>query len=269
MCVNIIIDPLLIIFEKDLNNAVRNIALATICSRFIKFLVMIIFIYAKKEYYLFIKKVKLDFKTFKVTIKNSWQAILNDTLYCFARLFLVMCLLICDENSHDVFTTVSIIIQFSNVIFPGMATSCAVLIGSELGNNNIEKAKANSVCMITWESIITLVFALILFALSWFINPILLSPPLIEDTSLYNYWLANQELTKQAEWVMIPIIFSRGIFSILYFSIKAGGSKYTFFTDGFVMSVWCIVLGSLLYTKTINHENLKSPLLLFFIVEFN
>ena len=35
------------------------------------------------------------------------------------------------------------------------------------------------------------------------------------------------------------------------------------------MLVRCIVLGSLLYTKTMNHENLKSPLLLFFIAEFN
>ncbi|WPL40195.1 MATE family efflux transporter [Malacoplasma iowae] len=269
MCVNIIMDPLLIIFEKDLNNAVRNIALATICSRFIEFLVMFIFIYAKKEYYLFIKKVKLDFKTFKVTIKNSWQAIFNDALYGFATLFLVMCLLIYDENSHDAFTTVSIIIQFANVIFPGMAASCAVLVGSELGNNNIEKAKSNSICLITWGSIITLVFALILFALSWFINPILSPPPPIENSNLYNQWLANQELAKQAEWVMMPIIFSQGIFSILYFSIKAGGSKYIFFTDGFVMSVWCVVLGCLLYTKTINPNNLKSPLLLFFIVEFN
>lgn len=68
---------------------------------------------------------------------------------------------------------------------------------------------------------------------------------------------------------MMSIIFSQGIFSILYFSIKAGGSKYIFFTNGFVMSVRCIVLGSLLYTKTMNHENLKSPLLLFFIAEFN
>lgn len=45
------------------------------------------------------------------------------------------------ENSHDAFTIVSIIIQFSNVIFPGMAASCAILVGSELGNNNIEKQK--------------------------------------------------------------------------------------------------------------------------------
>lgn len=108
--------------------------------------------------------------------------ILNDTLYDFGALFLVMCLLIYDENSHDTFTRLSIIIQFSNVIFPGMPASCAVLVGSELGNNNIEKAKVNSICLITWGSIITLVFALILFALSWFINPILSPPPPIEDT---------------------------------------------------------------------------------------
>ena len=70
-----------------------------------------------------------------MTSNSKWYTI------WFCTLFLVMCLLIYDENSHDAFTIVSIIIQFSNVIFPGMAASCAILVGSELGNNNIEKQK--------------------------------------------------------------------------------------------------------------------------------
>lgn len=264
---NIIMNPLLIIFESDLNNAVRNIALSTIVSRFIEAAIMLIFIYVKKHQYLMLQKVKLDFATFKNTIKNSWQAIANDFLYGFAALFLVMCLLIYDENSHDAFTTVSIIIQFTVVIFPGMAASCAVLVGNELGNNNIKQAKQNSVYLIMWGSVVTFIFALILFVLSWFINPILSPPPSI-DSANYELWKQNQILAQKAEWVMMPVIFSQGIFSILYFSIKAGGSKLIFFTDGFIMSIWCIIFGALIYTKTINVNNLD-PLTLFFLIEFN
>lgn len=269
MGANIIMDPLLIIFEDNLNDAVRNIAIATIVSRFIELCVMITYIVVKKFDYLLITRIKLDWQTFKITIKNSYLAILNDSLYGFATLFLIMCLLVYDEKSHDAFTSVSIIIQFANVIFPGMAASCSILVGSELGKNNIAQAKKNSIYLIVWGSIITLIFALILFILSWFINPIL-SPAPSGDTNseIYKHWMDNQILAQKAEWVMMPVIFSQGLFSILYYSIKAGGSKYIFFTDGFVMSIWCIVLGSLTYTKVINTSNM-SPLMIFFIVELN
>lgn len=267
MCFNIILDPLLIVYETDIENAVRNIALATLACRIIELLVILIFIYVKKNRYLMVFHTKLDWETFKLTMKNSWQVFLNDSLYGFATLFLVMCLLVYDENSHDAFTTVSIIIQFASVIFPGMAASCAVLIGSELGKNNIKKAKLNSVHLIVWGSIITLFFALILLVLSFFINPIL-SPPPPENSPTYQEWLVNQTLAQQAEWIMMPIIFSQGLFSILYYSIKAGGSKFLFFTDGFVMSIWCILFGALIYTKAINVNNM-SPLMIFFLIEFN
>lgn len=270
MCGNIIMDPLLIIFEKDLNNAIRNIALSTLASRFIEFSVLVLCIYIKKEQYLMISKFKIEWKVFKNTIKNSWQAIANDTLYGFATLFLVMCLLVYSSTYHDAFSTVSIIIQFAGVIFPGMAASCAVLIGNELGKDNIKQAKKNSFYLIVWGSIITLLFAFILFILSWFINPILSPKPTINTLASNDLqqWESNQTLAQKAEWIMMPIIFSQGLFSILYFAIKSGGSKFIFFTDGFIMSLWCIIFGSLIYTKTINEKNLK-PELIFFLIELN
>lgn len=272
---NIILDPLLIIFETDLNNAIRNIALSTMLSRFIEFLVMFIFIYAKKEQYLMIVKIKLEWAVFKNTIKNSWQPILNDALYGLATLFLVICLLVYSRTYHDAFTTVAIIIQFAAVIFPGMAASSSVLVGNELGKNNIKEAKKNSIYLIVWSSIITFGFAIILFILSWFINPLLSPSPVITSgsetpggTQQLEIWKENQVLAQKLEWIMMPVIFSQGLFSILYFSIKSGGSKYIFFTDGFVMVIWCIVLGSLIYTKTINEKNM-SPALIFFLIELN
>lgn len=270
MCGNIIMDPLLIVFEKDLNNAIRNIALSTLACRFIEFSVLVLCIYIKKEQYLIISKFKIEWKVFKNTIKNSWQAIANDSLYGFATLFLVMCLLVYSSTYHDAFSTVSIIIQFASVIFPGMAASCAVLIGNELGKDNIKQAKKNSFYLIIWGSIITFFFALILFILSWFINPILSPEPthnLLSQNDI-TQWQDNQRLAQRSEWIMMPIIFSQGLFSILYFAIKSGGSKFIFFTDGFVMSLWCIIFGSLVYTKTINENNMK-PELMFFLIELN
>lgn len=270
MCANIIMDPLLIVFEKNLDNAIRNIALSTLACRFIEFSVLVLCIYIKKEQYLMISKFKIEWKVFKNTMKNSWQAIANDSLYGFATLFLVMCLLVYSSTYHDAFSTVSIIIQFASVIFPGMAASCAVLIGNELGKNNIKQAKKNSFYLIVWGSIITFFFSVVLFILSWFINPILSPKPTsnVFSTNDLQQWESNQILAQRAEWIMMPIIFSQGLFSILYFAIKSGGSKFIFFTDGFIMSLWCIVFGSLVYTKTINEKNLK-PELMFFLIELN
>ena len=67
---------------------------------------------------------------------------------------------------------------------------------------------------------------------------------------------------------MMPVIFSQGMFSILYFSIKSGGSKFIFFTDGFVMIIWCFLFGGLIFSKVINEQNIH-PSLLFFLIELN
>ena len=267
--VNVVLDPLLIIFETNLENAIINIALSTSVASIVEFCVMLLFIYLKKEHYLMIKDFKLDWLTFKITIKNSWQAILNDALYGLATLFLTICLLVYSTNYHDAFTTVSIIIQFAVIIFPGMGASSAVLIGNELGKNNIIQAKKNSYYLIIWGSLITFLFAVILFGLSWFINPLLSPPPknLLLNSSFDN-WQQNQIIAKQLEWIMMPVIFSQGMFSILYFSIKSGGSKFIFFTDGFVMIIWCFLFGGLIFSKVINEQNIH-PSLLFFLIELN
>lgn len=253
---NIIMDPLLVINTQNDIESVRNIALSTFGARCIEFLVLLIFIFFNKKDILRMTNWKIRFNIFKNVIKNSWQAILNDALYGFATLFLIICLLRFDTNIHDASTTVALIIQFTVIIFPGMSSSSSVLIGSELGSNNIQQAKNNSRYLIVWGIIICFIFALILFIFSWFINDIL-SPNASQE---------SLKLTQEMEWIMMPIIISQGIFSILYFAIRAGGSRFVFFTDGLIMSIWCIILGPLTLTNSLKGLN---PLLYFFILEFN
>lgn len=253
---NIIMDPLLVINTQNDLESVRNIALSTFGARCIEFVVLLTFIIFNKKDILRMTNWKIRYNIFKNVIKNSWQAILNDALYGFATLFLIVCLLRFDTSIHDASTTVALIIQFTVIIFPGMASSSSVLIGSELGSNNIQQAKNNSKYLIVWGTIICFIFALILFIFSWFINDIL-SP---------NASYESLKLTQEMEWIMMPIIISQGIFSILYFAIRAGGSRFVFFTDGLIMSIWCIILGPLTLTNSLKGLN---PLLYFFLLEFN
>lgn len=253
---NIIMDPLLVINTQNDVESVRNIALSTFGARCIEFSVLLLFVIFNKKDILRMTNWKIKLAVFKNVIKNSWQAILNDALYGFATLFLIVCLLRFDTTIHDASTTVALIIQFSVIIFPGMASSSSVLIGSELGSNNIQQAKTNSKYLIVWGIIVCCIFALILFILSWFINGVL--SPNASPESL--------KLTQYMEWIMIPIIISQGIFSILYFAIRAGGSRFIFFTDGLIMSLWCIILGPLTLTNSLKGLN---PLIYFFILELN
>ncbi|MEG2198234.1 MAG: MATE family efflux transporter [Malacoplasma sp.] len=253
---NIIMDPLLVINSSGDLESVRNIALSTFGARCIEFVVLLCFIIFNKKDILRISNWRIQLSLFKNVMKNSWQPILNDSLYGFATLFLIVCLLRFDTGIHDASTTVALIVQFTVIIFPGMASSSSVLIGSELGSNNIQQAKDNSKYLIVWGTIICFIFALILFIFSWFINGVL-SP---------NASAESLKLTQEMEWVMMPIILSQGIFSILYFAIRAGGSKFAFFTDGLIMSIWCIVFGALTLTNSLKGLN---PLLYFFLLEFN
>lgn len=253
---NIVMDPLLVMFSESDLVSVRNIALSTFGARCIEVVILMGFIVFNKKEILRYSNFKIKFNVFINTLKNSWQVIINDILYGFATLFLIICLLRFDPSIHDASTTVSIIIQFTVVIFPGMSSSSSVLIGSELGSNNIEGAKQNSKYLICWSFLISSLFVLILFILSWFINN-WLSPNATQESLI---------LTQRMEWIMMPVILSQGMFSIIYYAIRSGGSSFVFFTDGVVMSLWCIIFGALTFTKTLDHLD---PLLYFFLLEFN
>ncbi len=250
MVVNIILDPLLIISSSSNMEAIRNVALATMVSRALQALVQIAVIVLRRDNVMFFfKSYKIDWKVIKAVFKNGWQIFFNEILYGLSGTFLIICLLHYGDdysaasadniNVPDASTTVSLIIQYTTIIWPALASGSAVLVGGRLGANAVDEAYRNSKWLMAWGAVMATFMGLTILAVSFFINPIL--SPEADSTTLL--------LTQHMEWVMIPIIMSQGVFSMVYYSLQAGGSKWIFFADGLISLIWTILMASLTFTS--------------------
>jgi len=81
------------------------------------------------------------------------------------------------QDHRDAISTVALIIQFTNLIWPGAASTVAVLVLANLGANKHDLAKENTRKLINWGMIVGISLGIILLVLSSFVNK-LLNPPL-------------------------------------------------------------------------------------------
>ena len=137
------------------------------------------------------------------------------------------------QTSTDIFFT----------LFSGMAVATTVMVAHELGANRLEKAKENGYKMIGFSFMVAVVFACLMFTMS-FIVPLL-------------YSSASQEVLDIAT-AMVKV---QSIFFILYtlfiqnyFIIRAGGdTKSTLLMDaGFMVFITIPILFGLAYYTNIN-----------------
>ncbi|MGL4950867.1 MAG: MATE family efflux transporter [Mycoplasma sp.] len=257
MATNVILDPLAIVFSPDTETAIMFVALSTGLARIVQVIILIIYIaYKKNPYLFFFKSWNTKFWQIKEILKNGIMIFLNDSIYSFANMFLMIMLLTYNPQIHDSTTNLMLIIQFTSVIWPGMATASSVLIGSELGAGNKKQAIINADRLMAWGMVLCTFLGIVLFSVATFVNPIL-SPAASHETNI---------LSRNLQWLMSPILISQGIFSICYYALRAGGSKIVYLIDGCVMILWIILMASITYTHTAKNWN---PLLYVFLLESN
>lgn len=261
MATNIILDPLMIVmvqnFNWGINAAVMLLALSTGLARIVQALIVLVYILFRKEDPLyFLKQFKVDFVVYKKIFKHQITVFINEAGYGLGNLILIICLMRNNPIYHDEMTNVGLIFQFTSIVWPGIASVSAVLIGSRLGAGQIGEAKKNASILIRWGILLTSFLALILFILSFWLNDFL-SPGADQSVIVRSMHL---------EWILIPIIISQGIFSAIYYSMRTGGSKAVLLSDLSIMLVWTMLLLPLVMTNTTRNMN---PLWFLFLVEFN
>lgn len=261
--ISIIFDPIAIILtEKHPENSVQWVAIIDGIARVAQLAFLLVYIAIKKYQPVYIyKKIIVSKEVWTRTLKFGLPSFVNDGLFAF---FLILQnISILNYSSHvtavnnilgdgsqfgniqESTTNVTLILQFANVIWPGMAAATAVLVGSYLGKGDIEEAKANARRSLLWGFLISCLIISLLFGLSWFIND-----ALNKDVA---HW--KNILAMHMEWVMLPIILSQGIFSILYFSVRCGGTKLVVLCDSVIMGIWTIIMTALTLTNKLNYIN--------------
>ncbi len=257
MGTNIVLDPVFIITASNVQDAVALVAMSTGLARIVQSLFVIIYIIIKKDKWCwFFNAWKMSRQDMTKIVKNGMSVFVNETLFGLCAMILMMCLLSFNTNIHSATTNLVVIIEITNVIWPGMGSASAVLVGSELGKGDIKQAKINANRMMYWGMSFSTVMVLLIFSASLFVNPIL-SPDATDQMNL---------LAMHLEWVMLPIIWSQGIFSVSYYSIRSGGTKMVLLIDGGVMVVWSIIMASITYSGACQNMD---PLLFIFCLEAN
>lgn len=254
---NAILDPIVIIFSDNIETTIAFVAISTGISRLVQFTFITVYILWRKDLYLwYFKSWKISIKKLFRIIKNGSSTFINEAVFAFCNMLLMVCMLSFNPYVHDATTNLMLIVQFTTCIWPGMSTAASVLVGSELGSGNVKKAKHNANILLVWGISMSTFLGILLFVLACFINPIL-SPAATNEMNT---------LSRNLEWVMTPILITQGVSAIAYYSANSGGSKLVVVIDGGITLIWVIMMMPLTLTGVTKNMD---PLAYVFLLESN
>ncbi|MGL5522185.1 MAG: MATE family efflux transporter [Metamycoplasmataceae bacterium] len=271
---NIILDPVFIfVFQDNPELSIMFVAVSTGIARIIQIAFLLIYLSFKKNDPInFFKNLKIEKEVFKKTNVTAYSIFLNDLFFGVTNMFLILSLLRYSAGTPQevvnvsVMTNVTLVLQFTEVIWPGMASSSAVLIGVYLGRGDIAKAKENCKKLLNWGFIVSIFVCLVIGVMSFWVNGILSPLPLNPSPEM----IADNKkiilLSMLGQLVMLIIILSQGMFSVLYYSIRSGGTKIIIVSDAFISIFWCCVLSPLSFMGYLKDLN---PIAILFIIESN
>ena len=192
---------------------IEGAAIATLISRALEASLFVIL--AIKKGSVFNTKVKDMFKINPVVLKAiiimALPLMLNEILWSTGQTVFIEAYSTRGENAYAAANITATISQLVFVIFGGMSTGIAVMVGNTLGENKLEQARDNAKKLI-FASVVTAFFmGVILFILSYFIIDIY---NVLDETKAY------AAFNIRINAIIIPIV----AFNIaMYFTLRAGG----------------------------------------------
>lgn len=247
VCVNVILDPILIKYASiNAFEAVNNVAFATIAARGIDALFLIIITLTRKQApYYFFDHLKLKNQLIRNIFAKGWTILINEIVFSVGLTIMLMFINIYNQSHRDSIATLTIVAQFTNLLWPGSATVVGVLVIAKLGNNEMETAQDNTNKIINWSIVVGVVLALIVVICSFFINELLNPSTNLEDQIANAKAAKTAEIAKYLEWILAFVVFVQSPYSIFYFCIRGGGSRWVIILDTLTTLLWLIFIGTL------------------------
>lgn len=203
---------------------VDGAAIATVISRFVELVIIVVYAHKNSAKYRFIKGL---YRTFKIPkslalniIKKGIPLLLNEFFWALGMTTLTQIFSTRGLNVVAALNISSTISNMFNVIFISMGSAVAVMVGQALGANDVPRAKQSAWRLIFFNFGICIAVGAILFALS----PIL---PHIYKTSDDVMRLATRFMQTSAVYMAV-----NAISHCSYFTIRSGGKTFiTFLFD--------------------------------------
>ncbi|MCV3743406.1 MATE family efflux transporter [Ureaplasma sp. ES3154-GEN] len=252
---NIVLDLVLVkVFQNNLYSATISVAAATLFARWVNAIFLVILSLFKKDrpYYIF-NHMFISRLIFRQAIKVGWQIVINEFLFALGTTIIIGFMLNYYSDQRHAIATVSLLIQFVALMWPGSAAVTSVVVTAELGAQRNELAKQNAKRLINWSYIIAAILSIIILILSTFINQ-WLNPP--ANDSLEEQ-LKSQAIVQTAtylEYTLLIKVMFEFPFAFMYSAIRGGGSKFLLIMDILSVTIWMIIIG-LMTTVNVDPNN--------------
>ena len=230
--INLVLNYLLIYGKFGLPAlGVSGAAIATLISRYVEMLIVIVQVHRKVEQYPFARgiyntlKVPVDL-VFKI-IKKGSLLLFNETLWAAGMAMLTQCYSVRGINVVAGLNVSNTINNVFNIVFIALGDSVAIIVGQLLGAGRMKEARDTDNKMIAFSVFCCTCVAAIMFCMAPFFP------------KLYNI---NDDARKLAEqFIMVTAFFmpQNAFLHATYFTLRSGGKTIiTFLFDS--VFIWCV-----------------------------
>lgn len=222
---------------------VRGAAIATVASRFVEALIVVLWAFAAKKKHDFLiglyKTLLVPKEATIKIIKKSLPIFFNEFLWAGGLAVLTQCY---SRRGLDVVAGLNIsnaLCNMLNVVFIALGNAVGILIGQTLGAGRYEKAKSEA------------------FRLMWFTGGVsfVLTAILVSISGIFpNCYETTETVRSYAAWfIVITALFFplQGFLNALYFTLRSGGKTLvTFLFDSVFSWVICVPAAFMLCSFT-------------------
>lgn len=222
---------------------VQGAAIATVISRYVEVLIIVIWTHRHKEKNPFAKGL---YKTLKVPGRLAWKIfvkgtplLLNEALWATGVAMLVQCYSVRGLNVVAGLNISNTINNVFNIVFIALGDSVAIVVGQLLGLGDMKKARDTDNKMIAFSVFCCLVVAVVLFVMA----------PLFPE--LYNTNAEAKSLAKYFIMITAAFMPNNAFLHAAYFTLRSGGKTIiTFLFDSVFMWVGSVVIAFVLSRYT-------------------
>ncbi|MBQ8618782.1 MAG: MATE family efflux transporter [Clostridia bacterium] len=222
---------------------VTGAAIATVLSRYVELLIILIYTHVKRSVFAFIKgayaSIYIPAKLIKDVFRRGMPLLVNEFFWSSGMAVLLQCYSV---RGLDVVAACNIATTVSNlfkVVFLSMGDAVAIMVGQALGANRVREAKDTAWKLMATAVASNLVMGTLLFALS----------PVIPQ--IYNTEPHVRHMAMQMIWVVAATMPLYSIAHCCYFTLRSGGRTIiTFiFDSGFTWGI-CVPVAYILANMT-------------------
>lgn len=212
---------------------VRGAALATVLSRIVEMIVVVMWTHAKIKKYSYMqgvyKTLIIPVKEMKTIIVKSIPIFLNEFLWAGGFAALVQCYSVRGLHVVAGINISNAICNLLNVVFIAMGGAAGIIVGQYLGASKFDEAKENAQKLMIFTGILCVALTAILIALSDVI------PTLYNTTALVK--------NMGSKFIIVTALFFplQGYLNVMYFTLRSGGkTMITFLFDS--VFTWCVTV---------------------------